>query len=94
MDIDLSEQLKRQKIDLASKIDRSIGIASSDKAEKIKPFQADSRRWQRGGRFSTRVSSMIIQAIILVCDCLQVLNRSDTVKSSSSKGCALRSAML
>ena len=54
MEVDLSEQLKRRKIDLASKIDRSIGVVS-DKAEKIKPFQADSRRWQRGGRFSTRV---------------------------------------
>ena len=65
MDIDLSEQLKRRKIDLKSKIDRSIGIAS-DKAEKIKPFQAESRRWQRGGRFSTRVGRTTVQGINLV----------------------------
>ena len=56
MEVDLSEQLKRRKVDLVDKIDRTVGLLA-DKPEKIKPFQADSRRWQRGGRFSTRVGS-------------------------------------
>ena len=54
MEVDLSEQLKRRKVDLASQINRSVGVLA-DKPEKIKPFQAESRRWQRGGRFSTKV---------------------------------------
>lgn len=55
MDVDLSEHLKRRRIDPVAKVkDSSIGIP----AHKIKPTQAESRRWERSGKFSTRAAAL------------------------------------
>lgn len=60
MDVDLSQQLKRRKVGLAERvasIDPTFDpLAPQRKPTVYKPTQADSRRWERGGKFSTRVS--------------------------------------
>jgi len=58
MDVDLSQQLKRRKVGLAERvasIDPTFDpLAPQRKPTVYKPTQADSRRWERGGKFSTR----------------------------------------
>lgn len=54
LDIDFSEQLKKRHMEPASS---SLSSDSRNMATgQVKPTQADSRRWERSGRFRARVS--------------------------------------
>jgi hypothetical protein len=59
MDVDLSQQLKRRKVGLSERIASINPSFEPDAPQRkptiYKPTQADSRRWERGGKFSTMV---------------------------------------
>lgn len=55
MEIDLSAQLKRRQDDSRSASKSSA--SSSQPAREVKPFQAESRRWDRSSRYGSRVLS-------------------------------------
>ena len=56
LEVDLSEQLKRRTVDFAAVTTRQVLPSTSGRGTAdIPPTQADSRRWERSGRFSTRV---------------------------------------
>ena len=72
MDVDLSAVLSQPKPDPFAAFRSSGGIesAAGRKASKVKPTQADSRRWSRGGKFATRVRRLVPLLFTLQDECI------------------------